>query len=698
MKPFTLILFLLSILFSFSQQTESVDFKTGSATLFINPLQKKVEGKITYAFDVLKKIDTICIDAQQMTFNNVTLNGKALKFHNSGKSLCITNTFKPKKKYTLTLDYVASPKKAMYFIGWYHANAKKQVWTQGQGKYTSNWLPSFDDMNEKVIYNLTITFLKEYQVISNGKLTNKEIVGDYVKWQYSMEKPMSSYLLAIAIGDYKKKELTASGNVPIELYYYPEDSLKVEPTYRYTKRIFDFLEAEIGVTYPWQNYKQVPVKDFLYAGMENTSTTIFSDAFMIDSVGFTDKNYVNVNAHELAHQWFGNYITEKSGNHHWLQEGFATYYALLAEREIFGDDYYYWKLYSTAQQLSRLSEEGRGERLTDPKASSLTFYEKGAWALHMLREQTGDSIFKTSIKTYLENHQLRNVTIDDFISTVETVGKINLSDFENIWLKQTKFPIETALSSLLKSKFIRHLEAVEKYTPVSITNKVKERAIFHKDSAFYYPLKAAYIRKVSFEDTEDAVSFYENVLTDNDIKTRQALIASIDSIPLALKEKFELLLTEKSYVTVETALIKLWQRFPEDRKQYLEKTRKSYGFNDRSLRILWLALALVTPEFDSKNTPVYFNELSGYTAPIYHFEIRQNAIQLLSELQAFTNKNLKDLVNGCLHPVWQFSKFSRKHLDQLLTESVYKQRLEQIISELSVEEQRFLRKKLNNSK
>jgi aminopeptidase N len=73
--------------------------------------------------------------------------------------------------------------------------------------------------------------------------------------------------------------------------------------------------------------------------MENTSATLFASTYIVDS-GFEDRNYINVNAHELAHQWFGNLITAESGKHHWLQEGFATYYALLAERDIYGDDYF----------------------------------------------------------------------------------------------------------------------------------------------------------------------------------------------------------------------------------------------------------------------------------------------------------------------------------------------------------------------
>ena len=111
--------------------------------------------------------------------------------------------------------------------------------------------------------------------------------------------------------------------------------------------------------------------------MENTTLTIFSDSFVVDSIGFKDKNYITVNAHELAHQWFGDFVTSTSSEHHWLQEGFATYYALLAERHIFGDDHYYWQLFQNAQELIAQEEAGESTSLLDPKSSSTTFYKKG---------------------------------------------------------------------------------------------------------------------------------------------------------------------------------------------------------------------------------------------------------------------------------------------------------------------------------
>eukprot|EP01038_Epipyxis_sp_PR26KG_P020341 gene20341-28805_t len=248
------------------------------------------------------------------------------------------------------------PKQTLYFIG---VGKGQQIWTQGQGKYTSNWLPSFDDVNEKVIFKISINYDKNFKVISNGEYKGRDSkcngIPNYNNstWNFEMKKPMSSYLMMLAIGDFDHQTQTSASGIPLEMYYQPKDAAKFDYTYKDSKTIFDFLEKEIGVKYPWKIYRQIPVEDFLYAGMENTSSTLFAQDFVVDESGFNDRNYINVNAHELAHQWFGDMVTAKSGKHHWLQEGFATYYALLAERKIFGDDYFYYALYKNSMLLRK---------------------------------------------------------------------------------------------------------------------------------------------------------------------------------------------------------------------------------------------------------------------------------------------------------------------------------------------------------
>ena len=632
-----------------AQQTEYVDFKTAKVDIIFGDVQQKeVSGIISYEFEILKDIDSIFIDANNFEVIEYHLDeGIKGKYYN-GKQLIIKHPFKANSSHKVDVIWKTNPKKAMYFIDWDYEDGNKQIWTQGQGKYTSNWLPSIDDMNDKIEFDLTITFDKGYEIITNGKLTDKQINESKITWHYDMQKPMSSYLVALAIGKYNKKVEYSKSGIPLEMYYYPEDSLKVEPTYRYTKQIFDFLEEEIGVPYPWQNYKQVPVKDFLYAGMENTSTTIFADSFVIDSIAFVDKNYVNVNAHELAHQWFGNLVTETSGTHHWLQEGFATYYALLSERDIFGDDYYYWQLYEYAQELLAQDKAGGSTSLLDPKSSSTTFYKKGAWVLHILREQVGDKAFRKGVKNYLLKYQFKNVETDDFINEVEKASVDDLSAFVSDWLVSDKLNEAAIKVALYENAIVQKydlgfcLEGMldcEKLIKEDIGFKLKERIISQRP---------------------DLIN--NEMFRIEDIKFRQAIAQNLSEIPSELKTEYESLLDDESYITIETALFNLWKNFPQERHKYLNKTKGIQGFHDKNVRILWLTLALITEDFEVENKNSYFDELTDYTSPKYGFELRQNAFQYLNQIQACNEKCKENLEQATNHHNWRFSKFAKELL------------------------------------
>ncbi len=341
----------------------SVDFKSVEAQLTVNPTQKSISGNITYIFEVKNTTDTIFIDAKAMIFNDLYINNKKVNYLSTHKHLKIYEGFKIGKN-KLTFSYKAQPKQTLYFVETNENNVPDlEIWTQGQGKYTSHWLPSFDDVNEKVIFNISITFDKNYTVISNGKLKKVTKNQATKTWIYQMQKPMSSYLVMLAIGKFYKKE-SKRGKTPLEFYLAENNSKKFAFTYAHSEQIFRYLEREIGINYPWKIYRQIPVKDFIYAGMENTTSTLFSTDYVVDSIGFNDKNYCNINAHELAHQWFGNLITAKNSQHHWLHEGFATYYALLAEQEVFGENYFAFEMLQMAEQLKKLLKMIRYRCLT----------------------------------------------------------------------------------------------------------------------------------------------------------------------------------------------------------------------------------------------------------------------------------------------------------------------------------------------
>jgi aminopeptidase N len=645
-----------------AQQTEFVDFKTIKATLNPKLEDKGIGGQVEITFKILKDVDAISLDANNFEQIDYKLDDEALTHAYNGKQLIIKHPFKKGDSHSLFIEYYTKPQKAIYFVD-------NQIWTQGQGKYTSNWLPSIDDTNDKIVFDLTITYKNDYQVLANGKLLNKEVGKETTIWHYNMQKPMPSYLVALAIGKYSKKELTSKRGIPIELYYYPEDSAKVEPTYRYTKQMFDFLENEIGVNYPWQNYKQVPVKDFLYSGMENTSLTIFSDDFMIDETSFVDKNYVNVNAHELAHQWFGDLVTATKGEHHWLQEGFATYYALLAERDIFGDDYYYWRLYEYAHELIAQEQAGNSTALLDAKSSSTTFYKKGAWALHILKEEVGEKAFKKAVKKYLKKYKFKNVETLDFIREVEQASGVDLNGFVSSWLTATELPLvamKTALEKNETSAFLVTMEDTPYLSYRTDENGYISSSIVYTLPNGFHAVKTAVLKEaLNKPEYPGNQSILEDAFKSKELKVRQVLAENMPVITPELKTDNETLLSDASYLTIEAALFNLVNNFPEDAKKYLEQTKTITGFNNKNVRLLWLVLAITSDVYSEAESEDFINELIGYTNAEYNFEVRMSAFQYLRYISSCEAECIKNLEQATTHHNWRMVKFAKETLNQL---------------------------------
>ena len=608
-----------------------------------------------------------------MEFSRVMINGKSVKFKNSGKTLDLFEGFK-KGKNKLSFSYSAKPKQTLYFTG---EGENLQIWTQGQGRYTSHWLPSFDDVNEKVIFNLNVSFDPNLTVISNGihqsTVVYPPLSSQNNIWNFRMKKPMSSYLVMLAIGNFAKQTSTTKSGTPLEFYLGKNDVSKFEPTYRYSKEMFNYLEQEIGVKYPWGIYRQVPVRDFLYAGMENTTSTIFAQDFVVDEIGFNDRNYVNVNAHELAHQWFGDLITAQSGKHHWLQEGFATYYALLAERHLFGDDYFYEELNDYAEQLKRASKTDTIPVMNE-KASSLSFYKKGAWALHVMREDIGAKNFQKAVVKYLKKYQYKNVNTDDFLKIVKEVSGYDVENFKKVWLEKSGFEMEIAQKYLSKNKFIQDYFALKKSKKslAELTEILKSEA--------YYPIKQYIVYQTRNIPFEERKVILETALATNDILVRRAVAESTPVVPEAFKSQYETLLKDNSHQTKEIALTNLWKNFPDERLRYLEQTKEIVGNNDKSFRLTWLALAMNTENLPEQVKATSYNQLLDFASENYESSVRQNALELLLQLNPNDEKVIELLFKATVHHKWQFTKFGRDNVRLLLKKPEYRILVEKLAS------------------
>lgn len=419
----------------------SLDMERMRLEISFEPQKGLVKGKVTHFFKpIQQKVDTIFFDAPKINIKEARLNNQPVRFTISETGVTVF----PAKPLTwdtndsITFIYEATPRKGIYFIGWNDEKnlSRKQIWTQGQGTDNRYWIPSYDEMNDKLITEVIVTFDKDYSVLSNGtKLSEKDNKNGTKTWHYKMTHPHAPYLLMLGIGKYDIKKTKSKSGVPMNLWYYPDMADRVESTYIYSEKMVDFMESKdgIGYPYPWESYSQIPVQDFMYGAMENTTATLFGDFFIVDKRAFLSRNYIAVNAHELAHQWFGDLVTARSGKHGWLQETFATHYDKHFLKSIYGEDVYQWEKRMEANAAINAGKEN-SMPVVHTQGGGARVYQKGSFVLDMIRYVVGDEGYKRTIQYYLKKHAYQNVETNDLLQAFQDVLGLNLNWFFNEWL------------------------------------------------------------------------------------------------------------------------------------------------------------------------------------------------------------------------------------------------------------------------
>lgn len=428
-----------------SYREHSLDIKHLKLEVKFEVNAGKVIGKVSHEFVALReKTDSAFFDAPGITIKKSSLNGKNLNFKQTKTGLWVypEQAIKWDEKGIIEFEYECQPKRGIYFIGWNEKPAiesnpftvRKQIWTQGQGIDNRQWIPMYDDMNDKFTTETIIEFDSEYEVLSNGTLLGKKKNNDKtITWHYKMSKPHAGYLLMIGIGKYGIGKAKSKRGVPLQYYYYPEFADRMEPTYRHTPAMIDFMEDYTGIPYPWESYSQIMVQDFFLGAMENTTATIFGDFFNVDAKTFNDKNYVSVNMHELTHQWFGDYITARDGRDTWLQESYATFFPKQFSRVIDGEDEWSWQ--RRAHQNSAI-EAGKKDDypVRHTKGGTARVYPKGAAVISMLEYVLGEAQWKKVLNYYLKTHAYSNVETNDLQQAIKDVLGLNLDWFFDEWI------------------------------------------------------------------------------------------------------------------------------------------------------------------------------------------------------------------------------------------------------------------------
>jgi aminopeptidase N len=398
-----------------------------------------------------------------MMENRVIENGKALTSMQSHDSILVVLN-KPAtlgEVRTFEIQYGGLPSDGLIISR--NKYGDRTFFSDNWPNRAHNWLPCKDDPGDKATFEFIVTAPSQYRVISNGKLEEEKVLADNKKlthWKEDVSLPTKVMVIGVAKFAVKQFE-DSPAYIPVSAWVYPQDSVNGFRNYSVAPGIVKFFSNYIG-PYPYNKLANVQSKT-IFGGMENASAIFYFEKSAEENISTED-----LMAHEIAHQWFGDMVTEKKFSHLWLSEGFATYMA----------DVYLESKYGFDSMNNRLKEERSkvieyvarsGKPVVDSISSLMTLlnpnsYEKGGWILHMLRRQMGDSMFQTFIRKYYDRYKGKNADTEDLEKVAEEVAGKSLQQFFTQWLYTPGIP---------QLKIEWHYDKSDKAVSIHVTQQQK---------------------------------------------------------------------------------------------------------------------------------------------------------------------------------------------------------------------------------
>ena len=365
--------------------------------------------------------------------------------------------------FNLQITYQVSPRKGLYFIKKEpeEPNGRDQIWTQGEGEDHHYWIPMYDYPNDLATSEVYAAVRSDWKLLSNGEFIGAIPNSDgTTTWHYKMEKPHAPYLMMLAAGDYLITHDTIDG-LPLEYWTYPDMPDRVEPTFGRTPEIYRYLRDLIGVPYPWNKYSQIMINEFMYGGMENTTATTLNDFALVDEQGLVDYSPDGLIAHELAHQWFGNLVTNRSWDHLWIHESFATYLAARWIGYHQGQEVFEKQMYDYILGAYQTDRDRRKDPIASGSGVISNIYGRGAVVLHMLNQLLGEELFWSSVQLFLTRHAHSVVETNDLKLAFEDATGYNLSWFFQQWIYGGGMPVLEFSNSYDDGTYRIELEQVQ---------------------------------------------------------------------------------------------------------------------------------------------------------------------------------------------------------------------------------------------
>ncbi len=303
------------------------------------------------------------------------------------------------------------------------------------------WLPTVDHPSDKATCDFVVTAPAHYQTVANGRLVEeRDLPGDRRETHWRESVPIPTKVMVIGVARFAVQYLDVHGKTPLQSWVYPQDREAGFADFAQAGAILDFYTRRIG-PFPYEKLANVQSRT-RYGGMENASAIFYAENAVRG-----DSSNRPLLAHEIAHQWFGDSITEADWHHIWLSEGFATYFAWIYTEMTSGPEQMRKQLKRARERIFSAAQQHPGSAVIDTTITDLNrllnvnTYQKGAWVLHMLRKQVGEEHFWQGIRQFYDRYRDRNALTRDFQRVMEEVSKQRLDWFFRQWLYRPGYPV-----------------------------------------------------------------------------------------------------------------------------------------------------------------------------------------------------------------------------------------------------------------
>ncbi|BAQ62883.1 aminopeptidase [Geminocystis sp. NIES-3708] len=386
---------------------------------------------------VRNNITQLSLDAIDLTIESILIDNISQAFEYNGEIITI-NLLQPTTEEDLKIAITYSkekPQRGLYFIApdEYYPDKPSQVWTQGEDEDSRYWFPCFDYPGQLTTSEIRVTVPSDYIAISNGELFKTEEIGENKIYHWLQPQVHPTYLMTLAVGKFAEIE-DKYQEIPVNYYVEKGKETEAKISMGKTPKMIEFFSQKYGYPYPYTKYAQVCVDDFIFGGMENTSTTLLTDRCLLDEKASLDnRNTESLVAHELAHQWFGDLVVIKHWSHAWIKEGAASYAEVLwTEHEYSNDEGAYYLLKEARNYLHEDSSRYRRPIVTNIYREAIELYdrhlyEKGACVYHMIRGILGEELFDKFIHTFVNDNAHKTVETIDLLRAIENSTGYNLS-------------------------------------------------------------------------------------------------------------------------------------------------------------------------------------------------------------------------------------------------------------------------------